>query len=357
MSLLVRFPRIAVTALLAAVGCASLEPLTRAEFLERADRICGEARRDLEPLVPEFPEEVALDTLPGFAQTYAEAVPILQRELEALRDLPPPEEDEETVERLLEEQERNVGALNDARGAAMKADLEGFRRAFDEALEAAAAFRETASEYGLEVCGQPVRAREEAPEEGTGGGEESEEEQALLDQAPAAATEAGCSDVQTVEPYGSPDEDQAHREPVPPLDTYPSVPPASGPHAAETVGPGLYVEPPPIGPLIHSLEHGAVVIWFDPGSADQSGLTEVAEFFGQPDRQAHVIVAPYSYPDEGEAGRLPDGTSMALVAWHRIQTCQRVSLPVAFAFVASFRPDPEEPQAYRGEAPEPGASI
>ena len=44
-----------------------------------------------------------------------------------------------------------------------------------------------------------------------------------------------------------------------------------------------------------------------------------------------MIIAPYSYPDQGTAGQLPDGVQMALVAWHRMQTCSSVSLPVAFA--------------------------
>ena len=37
-------------------------------------------------------------------------------------------------------------------------------------------------------------------------------------------------------------------------------------------------------------------------------------------------------PQDGPAGALPPGRSMVLVAWHRIQLCRRVSLPVAVAF-------------------------
>ena len=55
---------------------------------------------------------------------------------------------------------------------------------------------------------------------------------------------------------------------LPPLDTYPSTPPASGPHTgAATLPAGVYDSPPDIGPLIHSLEHGGTVVWYDPDAS------------------------------------------------------------------------------------------
>jgi hypothetical protein len=48
---------------------------------------------------------------------------------------------------------------------------------------------------------------------------------------------------------------------------------------------------------------------------------------------------------------------VALVAWHRLQTCARPSLAVAYAFVLAFGADVEHPQGYEGEAPEAGAAI
>ncbi len=40
-----------------------------------------------------------------------------------------------------------------------------------------------------------------------------------------------------------------------------------------------------------------------------------------------------------------------------MQTCERVSLPVADAFVARFRADRNHLEGYQGEAPEPGIPI
>jgi hypothetical protein len=119
--------------------------------------------------------------------------------------------------------------------------------------------------------------------------------------------------------------------------------------------------PPPVDRTIHSLEHAAVIVWYssaaasDPRLANELALLQA--FFAKDRESDHVIVAPYDYPDQGPAGMLPAGTTMALIAWHRRQVCRDISLPVAFAFVAAYRFDPDAPGRYEGEAPEPGVPI
>jgi hypothetical protein len=181
-------------------------------------------------------------------------------------------------------------------------------------------------------------------------------ERRLLDQAPAAAAAAGCSPVQTVAPYpkgldrahiGSPD-----ARVMPPLSTYPSTPPASGPHAPVPLAAGVYPSPPAIDTAIHSLEHAAVIVWYDPAATDSADLDRIKSFFRQGNERNHVIVAPYDYPDQGSAGQLPSGRQMAVVAWHRIQYCSQPSLAVAYAFVHQFRFNLYQWGAYKGAAPE-----
>jgi hypothetical protein len=179
------------------------------------------------------------------------------------------------------------------------------------------------------------------------------------------AQAAGCTPVRTVEPYpnGLDSQHVGNTDvPVPPpLATYPSNPPASGPHAPRPFPAGVYGVPPEIYATIHSLEHAAVIIWYAPGATmdpDQGpALAELQDFFSQPVEQTKVIVAPFDYPDDGEAGQLPAGTRMALAAWHHVQTCERVSLPVAQDFVAHYRYPPAPGEAYLGDAREPNASI
>jgi Protein of unknown function (DUF3105) len=199
--------------------------------------------------------------------------------------------------------------------------------------------------------------------------------QSLLDQAANDVGTAGCDQVQEEGFYGgvsdtnSPDyQDQAHigddkRFPeMPPIDSYPSQPPASGPHAAIPPGPlpaGVYDSPPDLARAIHSLEHGGTIIWYSP---DVSGkaldtINRIKEFYGQSDNvgQDRVIVAPYDYDQAG--GQLPKGTQMALVAWHKLQTCAQPNLAVAFDFTSQYSFPAAVDREYQGEAPEPGASM
>jgi hypothetical protein len=202
----------------------------------------------------------------------------------------------------------------------------------------------------------------------------------LLKEAPAAAKAAACTDVKTIAAYNDVSDpqdpkyvDQAHIglspevPTAPKLSTYPSVPPTSGPHAAlppDGGGPfpaGVYDSPPDIYRAIHSLEHGATIIWYAP-SAGGPALDELKAFYDRKVSSAavgqdRVIIAPYDYPDQAAAGQLPAGVQMALVSWHRLQTCSSVSLPVAFAFTSKYSAPPSAGQTYAGEAPEAGAVL
>jgi hypothetical protein len=48
---------------------------------------------------------------------------------------------------------------------------------------------------------------------------------------------------------------------------------------------------------------------------------------------------------------------MAAVAWHRLQTCAGVSLPVAFDFSSQYEVPGYAGRAYKGVAREPTALI
>ena len=193
----------------------------------------------------------------------------------------------------------------------------------------------------------------------------------LLSQAGAAADAAGCDAVQNTPNYGdAPGNDPAidHQhigtEGVilpPELSTYPTIPPASGPHAPSPLPAGVYDSPPDVYRTIHSLEHGAVVIWYSPDATGKQ-LDDLIAFYSQPVAdpdigQAKIIIAPYDYPEQGAAGQLPAGVQMAVVAWHRLQTCTAVSLPVAFDFSSRFEVPGYGGQAYEGVAREPQGVI
>jgi Protein of unknown function (DUF3105) len=189
-----------------------------------------------------------------------------------------------------------------------------------------------------------------------------QEPQELLAAASQAARAAGCTEVQDVGPYQPEALDTAHigtrggPAAMPPLSSYPSVPPASGPHNPTPWSRGVYSSAPPIDQVIHSLEHGAAVVWYAP---DVSGdeLAKIQDFYRDSSHGLKVIVAPFDDPDQGAAGTLPGGSTMALVAWHHVETCSRVSLAAAFGFTARYGIPPFGNQRYVGDAPEPGTAI
>ena len=165
------------------------------------------------------------------------------------------------------------------------------------------------------------------------------EERRLLAEAPAAARSAGCTTVRSIPPYRG-GLDRAHigaGGPVPTLPdlaTYPSNPPASGPHSSVPADAGVYADPPSIAEAIHSLEHGAVIIWLSPDALSNAEVAGLETFFRRGNERNHVIVSPFDYPDQGAAGSLPAGTQMAVAAWHRLQFCDRPNLAAAFQFAA-----------------------
>lgn len=70
---------------------------------------------------------------------------------------------------------------------------------------------------------------------------------------------------------------------------YPQTPPAGGEHNPAWLNCGVYTEPVPNENAVHSLEHGAVWITYDPSlPADQ-----VATLTALADRNSYVLVSPY----------------------------------------------------------------
>jgi hypothetical protein len=194
----------------------------------------------------------------------------------------------------------------------------------------------------------------------------------LLAQASAARNSAGCDTVQATANYNDapgddPAIDHSHIGPgsefetPPALSTYPTIPPASGPHDPSPLPAGIYDSPPSVYRAIHSLEHGAAIVWYSP-DADSQAVADLKAFYGQRQSdvnvgQDRVIVAPFDYPNEGDAGRLPPGVQMALVAWHRLQSCSAVDLAVAFDFTSQYQFPVWEDRTWKGVAREPGGQL
>ncbi|HEX4941499.1 MAG TPA: DUF3105 domain-containing protein [Actinomycetota bacterium] len=186
----------------------------------------------------------------------------------------------------------------------------------------------------------------------------------LLQRASAAATEAGCGEVATTPDHDPVENDRSHMTTgqIEPLSSYPTIPPASGPHADVPLPAGVYdsLTQPQLYQAIHSLEHGATIVWYDP-AAPAARTAEIIDFYDRRLQDAQVgqdrvIVAPYDFLGD-PAGILPEGTQMALASWHRLRSCAAIDLAVAFDFTSEYSFPTAEDREYAGVAPEPGGSL
>ncbi len=129
-----------------------------------------------------------------------------------------------------------------------------------------------------------------------------------------------------------PDEGRAHLQPGERA-TYRTDPPTSGPHSPEWVNPGFYTQEQPPERLVHSLEHGHIVIYYDdPGPQAIRTLQAWARMFnGQWDG---VVAVP----------RHGLGRAVILTAWTRMLRLDSFDENAAAAFIDAFRGrGPEHP--------------
>lgn len=63
--------------------------------------------------------------------------------------------------------------------------------------------------------------------------------------------------------------------------SYTSDPPAGGHHYDDPVHAGFYDKPQPDGNLVHSLEHGAVIIWYNPNKLSKDQIESLKKIFNQ----------------------------------------------------------------------------
>jgi len=147
----------------AACGGDAADPLSKAEFVTEADAICQDAQDEMTPIFDAVwagledvdQAELAADETLVFArweEALVELTPILQRNIDDIRALAPPTEDEEVIATLLDDQEAAMTEFT----ALIEAAADGDRSAMAR-LEADDPFVEVdrrAREYGLTVCGQ-----------------------------------------------------------------------------------------------------------------------------------------------------------------------------------------------------------
>lgn len=113
---------------------------------------------------------------------------------------------------------------------------------------------------------------------------------------------------------------QDHVDPGTPID-YPDSPPAFGTHYNiwESMDRKLYTKSdrPDVGKLVHNLEHGFTILWYDETAADNSedmaAITAIAQKFSGTDNQRLKFKAAPWLSTDGDP--FPDGQDIALTHW------------------------------------------
>ena len=131
-----------------------------------------------------------------------------------------------------------------------------------------------------------------------------------------------------------------HIDPAEQADNWNSNPPTSGDHLTNWLQPGIYDGEQDMRAMVHSLEHGYVLILHKGIPQDQ--LDQLRQYAEQRDG-SKLILAPYSGLEQN---------GVALVAWRNLELMERVNLDVVRGFVHDYM----MPGATKSSAPEPNAS-
>jgi hypothetical protein len=171
-----------------------------------------------------------------------------------------------------------------------------------------------------------------------------------------AKAAAACQPIKTKKVDLQPQKDGTYHKPVGEKIDYPDAPPSFGYHwgnfLSGTEVKNIYTqsERPPVERLVHSLEHGYTILWYDETIADDTeamnDLKSVAAKYPVGD---FLIIAPWTKSD---GASFPGDAHVALTHWRGndegvSEYCGKVSGPVVGQFTDDYP---------KSDSPEPGAA-
>lgn len=150
------------------------------------------------------------------------------------------------------------------------------------------------------------------------------------------ASVAGCSPIVDDGVYPSPHVGPGTNTPGTGRVSYPTVPPTSGPHfqIPSPMSRRYYTiqDRPPMEELVHNLEHGYVIVWYDASlPPDELGQLRGLTRGGPRQAKRKYLVTPW----DQTYGSL-SGHHMALAVWGHHQLCDRVSGEAIARFRSRF---------------------
>ena len=144
-----------------------------------------------------------------------------------------------------------------------------------------------------------------------------------------------------------PNEGAAH-VPQSTVPTYQSVPATSGPHwnLGDGIAPlfwGVYTSPVAEPAAVHNLEHGGIVIWYQPAQLDSASLAQLTQWANQQLRGAQfkVILSPWAGADFGHP--------IAVTAWNYLLYQDALDVGQISSFVQAHYQRSPEPNGGPGQ--------
>lgn len=114
-----------------------------------------------------------------------------------------------------------------------------------------------------------------------------------------------------------------------PMEQYSSNPPTSGTHSTGLIDVGaIYDEPQNVGDLLHAMNHGANILWFNPDVLSSAEVKTAKEAINDVYAKGYqsLIATPYTDMDAG----------LAMTAWGRLQLCRAVDAQAIADFVENY---------------------
>lgn len=120
---------------------------------------------------------------------------------------------------------------------------------------------------------------------------------------------------------------------------YNNTPPTSGPHYGSLAEWGIYTEPLPYQVLLHNMEDGGVIVYYQcPDGCPETveALTEIVKAYI--DRGQRVVLAPNAPGwSNGVTGHEDMGAKIAVTAWNRILKMDEVDADRIRVFIQKYQ--------------------
>ena len=127
-------------------GCGSSNTLTKAELIEKGDKICETYKEKTDKIQPPKNFQDLEKSTEQVKQNAQEA-------FDDFSDLNPPKDDEGTIDEFLSIKEELIGQMDEVIKAAADQDAAKVQKIVQEGTEKGDKSKEIASEYGFKVCG------------------------------------------------------------------------------------------------------------------------------------------------------------------------------------------------------------